>query len=474
MLIFVRPYGIIRTDFLLERDGKMIKDKAFYREFFSLYVMLVLQNVIVLGVNLADNIMIGSYSETALSGVAAVNQIQFVFQQIIMGCGDAIVVLGSQYWGQKRCKEVNKISFSAMTLALLAAAILFTLALFIPEKVVGIFTPTEAIVASGVEYINIIKYTYIIFAITNVLLATLRCVETVKIAFLVSLATLFINCSINFVLIEGRFGFPELGVTGAAIGTLTARIIELVIVIIYVAFYDKKLKIKLTEYIKIDNKLYSDYIKIARSVVLVAAMFGVSTALQTVILGHMSDAAIAANSVSTSLFQTLKVASIGASAATSVIIGKAVGTGNIEKVKSYTKTLQIMFIIIGAVTSTLLFFLRIPILSLYDLSEETKYLANAFILVLCVTGFGTAYQMPALTGIVRGGGDPDFILKNDIISIWCIVLPVSFLAAFYWHWHPIAVVFCLNADQIFKCGAAAIKTNSYTWIKSLTRETKNG
>ena len=331
----------------------MIKDKAFYREFFNLYVMLVLQNVIVLGVNLADNIMIGSYSETALSGVAAVNQIQFVFQQFIMGCGDAIVVLGSQYWGQKRCGEIKKISASALTLALGAAIVLFTLASIIPGKVVGIFSPTAEIVASGVEYINIIKYTYIVFAITNVLLASLRCVETVKIAFYVSLSTLVINCSINFLLIEGRFGFPELGVTGAAIGTLVARIIELVIVIIYIAFYDKKLKIRLPEYIKLDKVLYSDYIKIARSVVLVATMFGVSTALQTVILGHMSDAAIAANSVSTSLFQTLKVASIGASAATSVIIGKAVGTGDFAKVKSYTKTLQLMFIMIGAVTSIL-------------------------------------------------------------------------------------------------------------------------
>ena len=135
----------------------MIKDKAFYREFFNLYVMLVLQNVIVLGVNLADNIMIGSYSETALAGVAAVNQIQFVFQQFIMGCGDAIVVLGSQYWGQKRCGEIKKISASALTLALSAAMVLFTLALIIPGKVVGIFSPTAEIVASGVEYINIIK-----------------------------------------------------------------------------------------------------------------------------------------------------------------------------------------------------------------------------------------------------------------------------------------------------------------------------
>ena len=166
------------------------------------------------------------------------------------------------------------------------------------------------------------------------------------------------------------------------------------------------------------------------------------------------------------------MASIGASAATGIIIGKAVGTGDFAKVKSYTKTLQIMFIMIGAITSTLLFFLRIPILSMYDLGEETKALANAFILVLCVTGFGTAYQMPVLTGIVRGGGDPSFVLKNDIVSIWCIVLPLSFLAAFYWNWHPIWVVAMLNADQVFKCGAAAIKANSYTWIKTLTRDNK--
>ena len=103
------------------------------------------------------------------------------------------------------------------------------------------------------------------------------------------------------------------------------------------------------------------------------------------------------------------------------------------------------------------------------MSSETKKLANGFILVLCATGFGTAYQMPALVGIVQGGGDTKFILKNDIISIWCIVIPLSFMAAFWFEWHPIAVVFCLNSDQLFKCFAAAIKVNSYTWVKKLTR-----
>lgn len=447
----------------------MTKDKSFYKQFFSLYWVLVLHNVIALGVNLADNIMIGSYNETSLAGVAAVNQIQFVFQQIIIGCGDALVVVGSQYWGQKRTEEISKLSLGAMVIALGAGVFLFLSASFAPEFVMGIFTPSDAIVSEGVKYIKIIKYTYLVFGITNILLATLRCVETVKIGFYISLSTLCINCSINYLLISGKFGFPELGVKGAAIGTLVARCVELVIVICYLAFCDKKLKLTLKSYLTPSKTLLGDYMKVARSAVVVAAMFGCSTALQTVILGHMSDNAIAANSVSTSLYQTLKVAAIGASAATSIIIGKAVGQGDMIKIKEYTKTLQIMFLIIAAIMSTLLFVLRIPILGMYDLNPETYRLANAFILVLCITGFGTAYEMPVLTGIVRGGGDAAFILKNDIISIWCIVLPLSYLAAFKFGWPPEVVVFCLNFDQLFKCGAAAIKANSYTWVKKLTR-----
>ena len=103
----------------------LTKDKEFYKQFFSLYWVLVLHNIIVLAVNLADNIMIGSYSETALSGVASVNQIQFVFQQIIMGCGDALVMVGSQYWGQKKTKEIQKVSVSAMIIGVSTGLLLF-------------------------------------------------------------------------------------------------------------------------------------------------------------------------------------------------------------------------------------------------------------------------------------------------------------------------------------------------------------
>ncbi len=446
----------------------LTRDKSFYKQFFSLYWVLVLHNIIILGVNLADNIMIGSYSETALSGVGAINQIQFIFQQIVMSSGSGLVALGSQYWGQQRTGEIKRLASCALLVGVGTSVLLFALAVFVPERIVGIFSPSPDIISEGVKYLDIIKYTYPVFAITNILLASLRSVETVKIGFYVSLVTLVTNCSINFVLIEGRFGAPEMGVRGAAIGTLAARILELVIVVIYTFFADKKLKLRLRELFVVDKKLLSDYVRTAFPIILVGGMFGVSTALQSVILGHMSDNAIAANSMATTLYQTLKVASVGASNATAVIIGMTIGMGNMQKLKEYVKTLQIMFVAIGVVISVTMFFVRTPILSLYNLSPETYALANSFLLVLCVTGFGMSYQMPTIIGIVQGGGDGKFVIKNDFISIWCIVLPLSFLAAFVFKWHPAAVVFCLNLDQIFKCIPGFIKVNRYTWVKKLT------
>ena len=446
----------------------LTKDKSFYKQFFSLYWVLVLHNIIILGVNLADNIMIGSYSETALSGVGAINQLQFIFQQLVLSAGSSLVALSSQYWGQGRREEIKRLSSCAMLVGVITSAVLFTLAAITPKGIVGIFSPGEEIILEGAKYLRIIKYTYPIFAITNLLLASLRSVETVKIGFYISLVTLVTNCSINFLLIEGRFGAPEMGVSGAAIGTLAARILELVIVAVYVFRCDKKLRMRLLDFFVFDKKFFKDYRKTAFPIILVGGMFGVSTALQSVILGHMSDNAIAANSMATPLYQTLKVASVGAASAASVIVGKTIGIGDMKKLKEIVKTLQCMFVGIGVIVSFTLFFIRIPVISLYDLSPETYDLAEKFLLVLCFTGFGMSYQMPTIIGIVQGGGDGRFVLKNDFISIYCIVLPLSFLAAFVFGWHPVAVVFCLNFDQIFKCIPGFIKVNGYTWVKKLT------
>lgn len=444
--------------------------QKFYKNFFSIYITLVLQNVITLSVNLADNLMLGSYSETALAGVAAVNQIQFVYQQIILALGDGLVIFCSQYWGKRRIDPMKKISSAAMRAALVAAVVLFAAVSIFPYEVVRIFTEDVPIIEEGVGYLGIVRFTYLFFAVTQILLASMRSVESVKIAFRLSVMTLLVNCGINYGLIFGHFGAPCMGAKGAAVGTLVARVLECVVLIWYVIKKDEKLRLRLKDYFSTDKVLVWDYIKIVVPILIVQGLWGVNTALQTVILGHMTAAAIAANSAAATLFLVVKSAAVGASSTASVLIGKTIGTGDMGLVKRYAKKLQCLFVLIGVVSGLFLFFIRIPVLGLYDLQPATKEMANAFLVILSVICVGMSYQMPTNNGIIRGGGSAMFVVKMDLISIWMLVIPLSFFLAFVVKASPAVVVCCLNSDQIFKCIPAFVKCNYGKWIHKLTRE----
>lgn len=447
----------------------LTRDKSFYKSFLRLMSALMLQQAVVLSVNLADNVMLGGYSETALSGVAAVNQIQFILQQLVFGISNGMVVLASQYWGQKKAEPVRRLMAVAFWAALAISSLLFALVSLFPHGAVGIFTNDEAIVRQGMDYLAIVRFSYLFFAVTTILLGGMRVVEKVNIALYVSIVALLLNCSINYTLINGRFGFPEMGVRGAAIGTLTARIVECLIVVFYVLCKDRQLRVRVRNLIRIDSVLAKDYVRVSLPVVATGFLWGCNTALQTVILGHMSSSAIAAHSISSTIFLFLKVTSVGASSAAAVLTGKTVGTGNLAKIREYTRTFQVLFLGIGILLGAALFFIRIPLLGLYSLEPQTRELANAFILIESTVLVVMSYQMCMNTGVICGGGDTRYVMVMDLIVIWGIVIPLSFASAFLWNASLVVVLLVLNADQYLKCIPAAVYGNSFRWIRLLTR-----
>lgn len=246
-----------------------------------------------------------------------------------------------------------------------------------------------------------------------------------------------------------------------------ARITECAVLIFYLYKKEQKLKIRFRDFLQFDKKLSKEYYKLTLPMLVVQGLWGLNTALQTVILGHMTAAAIAANSAASTLFLMVKSAAVGAASSASVIIGKAIGTGDMAKVHEYARKLQKRFVVIGLLSGVLLYFLRIPVLSLYDLSPETMEMANTFLIILSVICVGMSYQMPTNNGIIRGGGNALFVVKMDLISIWAIVLPLSFVMAFVVKASPAVVVCCLNADQIFKCVPAYLKSHYGKWIRKL-------
>ena len=444
------------------------KDKNFYKVFFRLMLVVALQNLVAYSVNMLDNMMLGSYDQNALSGAATVNQIFFVVNQLAIAIGNALIVMSSQYWGKKDTCAIRK-----LTGIVLAAMIILVICSAFPEQLLGLFTTSPDIIMEGQIYLKILKWTFVLFLISNLLISMLRSVETVQISFVVSVISLIVNGGINYTLIFGHFGFPEMGIKGAAIGTLTARSLEFLIVLFYVAKIDKKVRVfdggLLRGTFTAENrKLCRDFIKVSTPVILSGLVWAISVPMQTAILGHLSSDAIAANSVATTFFQYLKVIVVAIASASSVVIGKSIGQGDRNEVKAVGRTLSVIDISIGIILAIVLLILRKPLLSMYNLTEEATILADHLMIVMSVVMVGMSYQMPVSVGVIQGGGDTKFQMYMNLISTWGIVMPLSFLAAFVWKLPVEWVVVAVQSDQLFKCVPVFLRFRSYKWIRKLT------
>ena len=447
------------------------RDKSFYKQFLSLMVFIALQNLIVYSVNLADNIMLGNYSQEALSGVALANQVQFLLQMIVSGVGEGVVVLASQYWGKKELRPIPHIGGIGARVALVTGALFMLAGLVVPRQILFILSKEEPVLNEGVAYMRIVCFTYLLYAATAVLLATMRSVENVRIGMYVSVMALVVNISLNYCLIFGRLGLPRLGVRGAAIATLIARAVEFCVVLFYVLRIDTKLRMKLGQLLAIDRTLTGDYVRVATPVILSGLSWGIAQFIQTSILGHMGSAALAANSIAATLFSILSVVFYGSGSASAVQIASVVGSGDHSKIREYVNTLQLIFLLNGLLTGAAIYLLRMPIIGLYrEVTGEAAALANQFLTVLSITSIGSAYQAPCLTGIVRGGGNTKFVFYNDLVFQWGMVITLSLLAEYVWHLPPVWVFFFLKSDQLVKCIVAVFEVNSYRWIRKLTRD----
>ncbi|MBR5312419.1 MAG: MATE family efflux transporter [Clostridia bacterium] len=446
----------------------------FWRRYGRLLVTIAFQNVIVYGVNLLDNIMLGRYSELALSGVFIVNQLQFLLQMMLNGVADGTVVISSRHWGEKNIPGIKKTAACGLLIGLSLSGIMMIAALAAPVPLLSIFTDKAYVIEEATKYLRIVCFSYIFFAASQVMLGMLRSVESAFVGFIASCISLLVNLVLNYTLIFGKFGAPELGIEGAAIATLAARVVETGYIVVYLAFFDRKLKVKAAEMFRTSREAVGKFLRVSLPVVLSGTSWGIAMGMQTAILGRLTDPVISANSIASTVFQIISVFSYGSATAASVMIGKTIGEGKDagadllkKEVMHRAHVLQIVFLCIGSATGLALFLFKDFIIGFYNITPDTMTLAIQFMTVLSVTVIGSSYQMPCLTGIVRGGGDTKFVLFNDIIFMWGLVLPSSFAAAFIFELHPVFIFICLKADQILKCIVAVVKVNSGNWMKKI-------
>ena len=446
-----------------------VREKKFYKTLIKLAIPITLQNFITYMVALADNLMVGKLGENAISGVYMGNQIQTFLQFMVAGIESAVLILATQYWGRKDKESIKRIIGIAMGFVIGIGVIFTVVTAIFPEEILRLFTNEEMVIKEGLEYVKVLCWSYILFSISQLLISAMRSVEKAEIGLYISISAMVINIILNYILIFGKLGFEPMGVRGAAIATLIARIFEMLYAAFYVFVVDKRLNIKFKDLFKGDKGLAYDLIKYGTPVLLGQIVWSANTLIQSGIIGRMGAEATTAVSIAGMLNNLLFMGIFGLSAALGILTGKTIGEGKYETMKQYAITAQAIFAILGLISGAVIMALMNPFISLYNINEGTVLVARQFIAVIAVAAVGRSYQATCLAGLVKAGGDVSFVFINDTVFVFLVVLPSAILAMFVFNAPAWVVYACLQSDQILKCFVAVVKINRFKWMKKLTR-----
>ena len=437
-------------------------DKSFYKNIFAIAIPIALQNLITLGTSMMDTIMLGRADSTGI-----------LLSASSFGLASGSSVLCAQYWGKGEIKPIKDIFSFVLKIAIAVGIIFGSAVLFFPEKVMGIYSNNPDVIMRGVQYLRIIGYAYFTFAISNTLLSALRSIEVLRVSVVCSIVSFCTNVFLNWVLIFGNLGAPRLGIQGAAIATLIARLCEFVIAIVYVLVIDKRLKFRISDMFRHNKLLAGDVIKNGTPVVINELMWSLATSAQAAILGHITYSAgdpVAANSIAGVIQQLSTVIIMGVANAAAVMVGMAIGESNMAKAEERAKAFRNLSFIMGIAACTFILALKNVFIGFYDIPVETKELASRIITVFAFITIGTSTNMTLIMGALRGAGDTKFCMRTEVICLWGLAIPLALVMAFIVKAPVPIVFFFMKIDEIVKAILCLIRMKGDKWLNSLTRE----
>ncbi len=443
------------------------KDRDFYKTLLVTAIPIGLQNIITLSVNLTDSLMLGALGEVAMSSVTLANNVTFVFMLILFGLGGGSNVIISQYWGKKDVTSIKKI-LSIMYRVCIGVSIFFVLvSTILPAQIMKLFSNDLQVVTNGTQYLRILAIGHIFFAITNCTITILRSVGTVKIATVIFGISSVVNISINAIFIFGLLGAPALGVIGAAIGTVVARIVEFVILMIYLCKFEDKLRIKIVDFIKVDKNLFKPYAKVVLPVTFNELVWSLGMTMTSIVVGRLGTNAVAATSILNVINQVVSVFSWGVGSASAVIIGKTVGEGDYKKTYEYAYSIILLTICLGSISAIITFVVSPYVIDFYNVTEYTKEIANSLVVVTSLLVFLNTMAANVMIGILRGGGDANFVLLADVSALWLLAIPLGFMGV-HFGWSILVVYSVIKLDAFIKVILSLCRVLSGKWIKDVT------
>lgn len=436
----------------------------------ALVIPMALQNLINTGVSACDVFMLGKVGETALSASSLARQVQYIMSLFLFGLTSGATVLTAQYWGKGDKKTIERILAMGMCMAVAVTAIFTLVSLLMPVTLIRIFTNESEVIREGVKYLRIVAFSYIAIGITDVYLYIMRSVERIKVATAVYLSSLICNVILNAVFIFGMFGCPAMGIRGAALATLLARILELILVIGYAKIYNREILFRMKYFFHMDSGLLKDFLVCAVPVILNEVLWGIANSASTAILGHMGSAAVAANSVAQVTKEMSMVVSFGISNAAAIYLGKTIGEKKYEHARAYAERFIKLSILLGIGSAVIILLSSQMILMVMAMTPLTKDYLRFMMFVMAYYAVAQTLDETVIVGIFRSGGDTRFGLIIDLTAMWGCSVLLGAAAAFVFHCSVPVVYALLMSDELVKIPIIWGRYKNCSWIRNITRE----
>jgi putative MATE family efflux protein len=449
---------------------QFFSDRRFYSTMLQLAVPITIQQLVTSSTNLLDVLMIGQLGETAIAALGLSNQIFFLLVLFLFGISSGSAIFTAQYWGKRDLTNLRKVMGIGLTLAI-SVAIFYTLvALLIPKTVLGIYTKDQAVIDLGSQYLQIVGFGYIFTAISLTYVSVLRSTQNVRLPMVITIIALSTNVFLNYCLILGNFGFPAMGVRGAAIGTLIARILEFILIIFFSYRLHTAAAAKISE-LRYSFAFFVKVLKTSLPAAINEVFWSLGITTYYAVYARIGTEAVAAININATIENMTFVIFIGAANACAIMIGNQIGAGEEKDAFAYGSRFLILSIIISLFMGLLVILLRPYILSLYNIEPISYEYAYRIQFIYALTMWIRVSNLILFIGILRSGGDTRYALLVEMASIWLIGVPSALIGGFVLHW-PVYYVYALVlSEEIVKLAIVVPRFFSRKWIHNLTEVT---
>lgn len=441
-------------------------DKRIFKSTLLLGYPIILQELINSLTNLLDVFMIGKLGEKEVAAVGNGNELLFLFALFIFGIISGASAFIGQFWGKKELHNIHKTMGLSYIFSLSAALIFFIPCQLMPEFIIAFYIKDDLVIQYGASYLRVISYTFFIISIIFTNNSALKSIGQAKLPFYTSTVALVSNLCLNYLFIF----VLDKGVVGAAIATLIARIIELIVQLILIKKLRMPIYTSVNNYFGADKRFLIEYVTLITPVVLNEVFWSVGVTLYRKAFSHLGAESAAAYYLTAPIQQVFMIFGISLGTATGILIANNLGSGDREEAIKYSRKAPKLAVGISIIMSLILFIFSNSIVNFYEVSDQTKQNALNIIYIMCFVLVVKTYNFTAIVGILRNGGDNLFCLLVDAFAVWLVGVPLSFLGSYYFGL-PVYFVFALSSlEEVSKLFLCVKRVHSNKWAKVLYSE----